>query len=153
MKSTNTFIHLRPLFVAFVLLTQSLFHLHHAQGETAARSDDFVDSIGINIKLNRTVYINNWTIVRDRLEEIGIRHYRDFIWLTDNPTYLNRFNYLYDELGMQMLGLWGPWEYYFPSDPNAGHIPSNVVQKAITAKRFLHAIEGPNEPDLFWDSS
>ena len=44
---------------------------------TAKKADDFVDSMGINIKLDRSVYNNNWSQVKSRFQELGIWHYRD----------------------------------------------------------------------------
>lgn len=81
---------------------------------TAKRSDDLVESMGINIKLNRSVYKNTWATVKSRLGELRIRHYRDGLQFVDDATYASRYQSLSDDFGMKMLGLWGPWENISP---------------------------------------
>lgn len=109
------------------------------------RADDFVESCGINIKLDRGVY-SNWATVKTRLDELNFRHYRDGLRLVENTTFRGRYQELWDQQGMRLLGVWGPWE-------NFGRPPQDAIPAIKTAAAFLHAVEGPNEPDLFWDDN
>ncbi|MEM6332874.1 MAG: LamG-like jellyroll fold domain-containing protein [Planctomycetota bacterium] len=114
-------------------------------GYTEARSvDDFVDSIGINIKLDRGAYKNNNNFqdrVLPALTDLEIRHYRDRLINLDNTTYANRYAEILDDTGARMLGLSVPYEEPNPSptkDKNrAKNAPAGVIE----------AIGGPNEPD------
>ncbi|MEM6562064.1 MAG: hypothetical protein AAF656_10710, partial [Planctomycetota bacterium] len=108
--------------------------------------DDFIDSIGINIKLDRGVYKNNNNFqnrVLPALTDLEIRHYRDRLINLDNTTYANRYSEILDDTGARMLGLSVPYEEPNPSptkDKNrAKNAPAGVVE----------AINGPNEPDVF----
>ncbi len=110
----------------------------------AQSADAFVDSIGINIKLDRSAYFgsNYANKILPALQDLGIRHYRDGLKLLENSTYLGRYQGLYDDLGMQMLGVWGLFE-----DPNG--TPGRAPQVAALGADFVEAIAGPNEPDVF----
>ena len=78
---------------------------------TAKKADDFVDSMGINIKLDRGIYNNNWSQVKSRFKELGIWHYRDGLKLVNNSsTYRSRYQQLRNEAGAIGLFVWGPWE-------------------------------------------
>ncbi|MEM6820831.1 MAG: hypothetical protein AAF558_02655 [Verrucomicrobiota bacterium] len=114
---------------------------------TAKKSDDFVDSIGINIKLDRNVYNNNWSQVKSRFQELGIWQYRDGLKLVNNSsTYRNRFQQLYNESGAKGLFVWGPWE-------NQGKPGNQAVGAAKKGLDYVRIISGPNEPDLFWENN
>ncbi|MEM6393539.1 MAG: LamG-like jellyroll fold domain-containing protein [Planctomycetota bacterium] len=116
-------------------------------GYTEARTvDDFVDSIGINIKLDRGVYKNNNNFqnrVLPALTDLEIRHYRDRLINLDNTTYANRYAEILDDTGARMLGLSVPYE-----EPNAS--PTKDKNRAKNAPAgVIEAINGPNEPDVF----
>jgi len=119
----------------------------HAAEVTAKRTDDFVDSMGINIKFNRGAYDNNVQVVKDRLEELGIWHYRDGLNnVNDSGTYRSYYQDLYDDLGYKGLFIWGPWE-------NQGRTGPQAVGAAKKGLDYIAYISGPNEPDLFWSSN
>ena len=48
---------------------------------TAKTSDSFVESIGVNIhsEYTDTPYYNQFETVKERLEELGVRHVRDHL--------------------------------------------------------------------------
>ncbi|MEM1445069.1 MAG: LEPR-XLL domain-containing protein [Planctomycetota bacterium] len=110
--------------------------------------DDFIDSIGINIKLDRSAYdgANYAAKIEPALQDLGIRHYRDGLKLVENAGYRSRYQGLYDNFGMQMLGVWGPFE-----DPNG--TPERAPDVAMLGGDFVLAIAGPNEPDVFGQPS
>ncbi|MDX6765816.1 MAG: RICIN domain-containing protein [Candidatus Methylacidiphilales bacterium] len=139
------FCGLRRVLAVWSILTAQLAAIAFAAPLPGQRADDFVESCGINIKLDRGVYFN-WTTVKSRLDELNLRHYRDGLRLVENPTYKARYQELWDQQGMKLLGIWGPWE-------NFGRPPGDAVPTIKLAAPFLHAVEGPNEPDLFWDDN
>jgi hypothetical protein len=139
---------------AFVLLgatmgTALLPSKAEAAPQQARKADDFVDSIGICTKVG---YFDNdsagWDNVRSKLSELGVRFYREGLEHVDNPTRKSRLQGLYDSYGMKMLALCGPYgnDNLQPQNGNLNHIPPKVAG----IKPFLYAVEGPNEPDLFW---
>ncbi len=74
----------------------------------AAQADDFVDSMGINIKLDRSEYEKNWDAIKPRLEELGIWHYRDGLANVDkSEVFRSRYQGLFDEIGMKGLFVLG----------------------------------------------
>lgn len=104
----------------------------------AAKADDFVDFMGINIKLDRSEYEKNWPAVKTRLGELGIRYYRDSLANVDkSEVFQSRFQELFDEQGMKGLLIWGQWEHQ--GRPAA-------AKKSLDYVAF---ISGQNEPDLF----
>ncbi|MEM6313035.1 MAG: hypothetical protein AAF743_03065, partial [Planctomycetota bacterium] len=110
----------------------------------AARpADDFVDSIGINIKIagpnsgqNDTIYAN-FPEIKRLLDDLNIRHIRDG-YLQRDTVKAARLNELANDLGIKATLLMRPDE--------AGE--SDFVQELTDVKPALFAIEGPNEPDL-----
>lgn len=110
----------------------------------AQTADSFVDSIGINIKLDRSAYQGTGftgTVV-PALEDLGIRHQRDGLKLVENATYRARYQQLYDDAGIDMLAVWGPFE-----DPDG--TPDRAPGVAALGSDFIEVVGGPNEPDVF----
>ncbi|MEM6820388.1 MAG: RICIN domain-containing protein [Verrucomicrobiota bacterium] len=129
--------------IAIIAVSSLLTDTTHAAPTQAARADDFVEFLGINIKLNRAIYENNWSSVRSKLNTLNIRYYRDGLKNIDNSTYKSRQQGLYNDYGMKLMGIWSPWEHN-------GIGPGAAVSRAQQAKEYLLAVAGPNEPDLFW---
>ncbi len=97
--------------VSAIFLVAASLSPSHAAPVIAKKTDDFASSIGINIKLDRNVYNNNWSQVKNRFKELGIWHYRDGLQLVNNnSTYRSRYQSLYNEAGAIGLFVWGPWE-------------------------------------------
>lgn len=114
---------------------------------TAKKADDFVDSMGLNIKLDRSQYNNNWSAIKPRFQELGIWHYRDGLKNVNNSsTFRSRYQALYDESGMLGLFIWGPWE-------NQGKTGPEAVGAAKKGPDYVYIISGQNEPDLFWPNN
>ncbi|MEM6822571.1 MAG: hypothetical protein AAF558_11595 [Verrucomicrobiota bacterium] len=115
-----------------------------AANVTAKKADNFIDSMGINIKLDRTEYDTNWSKVKPRFQELGLWHYRDNLKNVNNSsTYRNRYQSLYNEGGAIGLFIWGPWE-------NQNKPGNQAVGAAKKGPDYVVYISGPNEPDLFW---
>ena len=68
------------------------------QSVTAIPADMFVDSIGVQTHWRfPNVYFNNYTSLKVKLAESGIRHLRDFA----HPITYDRANDLYNSLGIK----------------------------------------------------
>ncbi len=109
-----------------------------------ASVDAYVDSIGINIKLDRNNYTGSdfTNKVVPALDDLQIRHARDGLKLVENSTYRARYQSLYDNYGVGLLGIFGLFE-----DPNG--TPDRAPDVAKLAPGVVEAIGGPNEPDVF----
>ena len=96
----------------------------------------FIDSLGINVHWNYgdTAYGSRYTEVRDRLIELGIRHVRDFA----NP----RISEL-AQIGIRTTLLTDP-RTASPRDVK------ELVARLNQERPSIAAVEGANEPDLFW---
>ena len=109
----------------------------------ARSTDDFVDSIGYCLHV-QAFNDTDWNTIKADLGSSGVRAIRDGLEHVDNPTNLARLRSLYDSYGIKMLAVCGP--YGNDNLQNPSNIPSRVEQ----IKPFLLAVEGPNEPDIFW---
>ncbi len=84
-----------------------------AQGTRTDAADRFVDSVGINIRLHHQglLYQDNFPLTKQRLVELGVRHYRDVLVDTTWTPYYDRHN----ELGT--AGLKGVFAVHRPDTP------------------------------------
>lgn len=100
----------------------------------AARSDDFVDSIGVctHWSYNDTPYAN-FDRASALLSQLGVRHIRDGLHPRDRE--------LFDKYGIKTTAIFGP-----------GDIKAQL-QSIVESRDFLDAIEGPNEVDIFASNS
>lgn len=110
--------------------------------DVAYRADDFVESIGVCTHFksvtNETDWANNFLVLEPCLGELGIRHIRDDMPIT-NPNGYNRLQQLYNEFGITTT--WMPWAWGRPAPAAA-----DVIARLKTYP-FLEAVEGPNEPE------
>lgn len=106
-------------------------------GTTTVAADRFVDSVGVNIHLHydRTLYRDNFDLVKTRLLELGVRHVRDGMINTSWRGYYERHEAL-GEAGIKGV---------FIVDPS---IPTAVIQNypSLVPSSF-EAYEAPNEFD------
>ena len=137
--------------LAFTISRTALVSLHltltapclNAAPVLAAKSDDFVDAMGINIKLDRNEYEKNWPAAKAKLGYSGTRHYRDGLANVDkSEVFRSRFQELFDEQGMKGLFIWGPWEHQ-------GRPASEAPAAAKKGLDYVAFISGQNEPDLW----
>jgi hypothetical protein len=113
---------------------------------TAKKSDDFVESIGVNVHWSyNNVYINSYAALKTKLGEAGIRHTRDGAVL---PVY-DKATDLFRTHGVRMTFLTGkrkdgPW----PQQLDSTKIDAELNEIKTRALEATVAIEGPNEYDL-----
>ena len=114
----------------------------HAQEVPAAPADAFVESIGVcaHFGYGDTPYGSAYEGVRQKLLASGIRHVRDGIL---RPIEIERV----EDLGKQGI------HFCVVGEPEV-ETPEGIRErvKSINARvpGAIDAIEGPNEPDLFW---
>ncbi len=118
-----------------------------ANAATQAReADSVVESIGVNTHLgyNDTPY-NNFAMVRQRLQELGIRYIRDGITLNRSDVYAKLRTLAGDGIKLNVIA----------GDPlqrwNYGTVDQqlDMIQKELSSS--VVSIEGPNEYDLQGD--
>lgn len=115
--------------------------------------DSFVDSICVNTHwAHGTRYITNYTALRIKLGESGIRYIRDETFLETYPAVMD----LYNNFGIKINVLFGRG----PSGPrpplNLSNIQEEINQMKAHVLPAVITIEGPNEydsshgPDVDW---
>ncbi|UJR11740.1 hypothetical protein I4U23_015921 [Adineta vaga] len=113
---------------------------------TVFPADSFVESIGVNTHwAYANVYTNNYTELRNKLGESGIRYVRD----RAHRTIFNRANDLYDSFGIKtnmLTARWKPGSWPAPLDPTQIDAELNDIKNFALAATV--AIEAPNEYDL-----
>ncbi|UJR06765.1 hypothetical protein I4U23_011052 [Adineta vaga] len=113
---------------------------------TAFQADSFVESIGVNTHWAfKGVYANNYTEIRIKLAESGIRYVRDG---TFSPIIFTRANDLYNNFGIKtnmLTGRWVPGSWPAPLDPT--QIDSELDAIKTSALQTVASIEAPNEYD------
>ncbi len=125
-------------FLFFFLSTISV----QSQGITPKKTHEFVSSMGINIKLDRSRYNKNDGFnkkVKPALKDLGVRHIRCARF--DHSTYGPQSRQLWEQYGIQSLYVTAPYE--------GGLTPYGVYKNSKAAADYLYAIEGANEPDIF----
>ena len=108
--------------------------------EVARSANDFVDSIGVVVHLNRTnsAYNNYEEVIKPRLQELGVRHVRDGFSPTDTTT-LERFADL-GSLGIKST---------LVMDPRHMPKPTQAIAVIHSLAGSVEAVEGPNEWDVW----
>ncbi len=108
------------------------------QPEQARSADSFVNSIGIatHLRYVDTAYGNYDTLIKPKLQELGVRHIRDG---GKNSIFYDRLN------DLAALGI----KSTLVMDVRDGITPDNVVTEAIQpVLSSIEAVEGPNEWDV-----
>lgn len=114
-------------------------------GERARQSDEFVESMGVNVHLGYTdsVYGRYSDVIKPRLQELGIRHIRDGIDPTRNDV-TSKLQDLNGTAGIKST-LMASFGAHLPAAAY-NYVKNQVGVQAVTA------VEGINEPDLFLNS-
>ncbi len=116
------------------------------QSVPAIPADSFVESIGVNTHwTSPNVYTHNYTGLKAKLGESGIRYVRD---RTHQAVY-TRANDLYDSLGIKtnmLTGRWKPGRPTFILDPTQIDAELNEIKNQTLAVTV--SLEAPNEYDL-----
>ncbi|MEO0349170.1 MAG: hypothetical protein AAF282_03865 [Cyanobacteria bacterium P01_A01_bin.15] len=110
--------------------------------ETARSANLFVDSVGVVVHLNRrnSAYSNYDTMIRPRLQELGIRHIRDGVRQDDTET-------LQKLADLATLGI----KSVLVMDPRDQATAAAAVDIVKTIPTAVEAVEGPNEWDVWED--
>ena len=108
-----------------------------AQGQQAVQSDQFVDSVGVNVHLHytNTPYYTNFPLIKSSLVTLGVRHVRDGMIDTTLRAYYDRHNQLGAE-GIKGLFIVSPSASLSTIEGWAANVPSEI-----------EAYEDPNEYD------
>ena len=110
----------------------------------AIPADSFVESICVNTHLHGSIYVTNYTALRAKLGECGIRYIRDE---TYSGTYAPAMD-LYHSLGIKINMLFGRG----PSGPlppfNLSNIEEEINQMKAQVLPAVITIESPNEYDI-----
>lgn len=106
-------------------------------GVQAARSADFLDTIGVNIHVNYfdTAY-NNWPSVKQKLQELNVKHVRGGSYW--NFAEADRRQDELHAMGIRVNMLLAPDRY-----------PEQVSYLKTKPKGFVSGVESLNEPDCF----
>ncbi len=119
--------------------------LIEAQGVPAIPADSFVESIGVNTHwVANNVYTRNYTGLKIKLGESGIRYIRDG---TYQPTYV-RANDLYQSLGIRTNILTGRRFARSPAPLDPTQIDAELNEIKTEALAAIVSLEAPNEYDI-----
>jgi hypothetical protein len=124
-----------------ILLNLSICTSAYAKTEQAKKSDSFIDSIGVNVHLffTDTAYKNFSTVIKPKLQELGIRHIRDNA--ISDVTYYRRLREL-RQLGIKTTLISG----------YSGITPRQYLQVVKDLGNVVEAVEGPNEYNVYLNS-
>ena len=122
-------------FVLFASVAAIGIPTAHTAPVTAKKADALVDSIGVNVHLgyDNTVY-GNFTMIKTRLQEIGIRHTRDGF---ENASFKQYIKDRHNDLGR--AGIRGTFI------AGGGLSPAQCIQSANLLTDSVEALEGQNE--------
>jgi hypothetical protein len=117
-----------------------------SSAQNARSADSFVDSIGVNTHVSYfdTAY-EDYPLIRDSLADLGVRHIRDGVRLTDDPQHNRRIDERYQgliESGLKLNLILGPVPSRFRTVSR-----EEVAAIAEMAGPGLEMLEGPNEYD------
>lgn len=135
---------LRPVVTSVLAALALVGPVGSASAATPADARAFVDSIGVNTHLHysNTIY-NDFVMVKQRLQELGVRHVRDQF----DPA---RRQYVFDRVNN--LAAAGIKSTLIACQPKPGYGVGEWTYHIDSAKNkvrdSLDAIEGWNEPDL-----
>jgi hypothetical protein len=103
----------------------------------ARQADAFVDSIGIGVHLaySDTPYVSQFTTVRERLEELGVRHLRDDLYPARSDQYAR----------LEALAAAGVGSTLILGSPSNGSAGLEGLLDVAAGLDGVEALEGPNE--------
>jgi hypothetical protein len=111
----------------------------------AIPADSFVESIGVNVHwAYPNVYTHNYSVLKDKLGEAGIRYIRDG---ANSQAYI-RANDLYQSLGIKIDMLTGRRSGPYPAPLDSSQIDKELDEIKTQALNATVSIEAPNEYDI-----
>jgi hypothetical protein len=115
-----------------------------SQGIPAIPADSFVESIGVNTHWPDKVYVHNYTALKAKLAESGIRYVRD----SARPLTYDRANDLYNSLGIKTNMVTGRRSGPEPAPLDPTQIDEELNEIKTQALVATVSLESPNEYDL-----
>ena len=121
--------------------------------ERAKRSDDFVDSIGVDthLKYRDTVYNSKYPLIERKLADLGVRHVRDAAFISNDSRYNELVYGRYKDLST--LGI----QFTLNVDPRRSGLETvdraTIAKVAKMAGPSLESFEGPNEYNKSGDAN
>jgi hypothetical protein len=114
--------------------------IQKALSQQVKRTSEFIGSIGVSAHINEThsAYNNFSTVIKPRLQELGILRIRTDTFSVTNNLTQDRLNQLAN-IGIKSTII---------MDPRGLSEASNAVEIAKTIPKSIEAIEGPNELDI-----
>ena len=108
--------------------------------ETARSANSFIESVGVvtHLSRNNSAYGDYDTIIRPRLQELGIRHIRDGVKLKDAATRRKLID-------LATLGI----KSTLVMDPRDQEKAADAVDIVKAMPTSVEAVEGPNEWDVW----
>lgn len=133
------------LSIVVLICIINIFPMIEAQAVRAYPADSFVESIGVNTHWGaHNVYTNNYTTLKAKLGEAGIRYIRDGAY---SQTYI-RANDLYQSLGIKTNMLTGRRSGGYPAPLDPSQIDTELNEIKTQALNVTVSIEAPNEYDI-----
>jgi hypothetical protein len=130
--------------MAALIFIIAIIPIIKVQGVPAIAADSFVESIGVNTHwVANNVYTHNYTGLKIKLGESGIRYIRDG---TYQPTYV-RANDLYQSLGIRTNILTGRRSARSPAPLDPTPIDAELHEVKTQVLAATVSLEAPNEYD------
>jgi hypothetical protein len=138
--------------IVFILVLNIVLVVEGQTLPVVLPADSFVESICVNTHWSSPKYVGNYTMLKAKLNELGIRYIRDETYPSNYAPILDIFR----SLGIKVNMLFGRG----PSGPrapfNLSNIPEEVNQMKSQVLPAVVTIENPNEydyehgPDVDW---
>ncbi|MBX2864247.1 MAG: hypothetical protein KTR27_11915 [Leptolyngbyaceae cyanobacterium MAG.088] len=110
--------------------------------ETARSASSFIDAVGVVVHLNRaeSAYSEYDSVIRPRLQELGVSHIRDGVTLDDVETQQKFADLATLDIKSTLV--------MDPRDQDTASVAVDIVKAIPTS---VEAVEGPNEWDVWED--
>jgi hypothetical protein len=116
-----------------------------AQTTQASTTERFVDSIGVNVHWGYPHYDSNYSTLKAKLDQLGVRHLRDG---AVPAAYLRSMD-LYNTYGIKTTFITGKrFPGSWPKPLDLSQIPAELNEIKTNALACVAGIEGPNEYDI-----
>ncbi len=138
--------------ITFILILNIVSVVEGQTVPVVLPADSFVESICVNTHWSSSKYINDYTGLKTKLNESGIRYIRDETYLSNYAPIMDIFRSL--EIKVNILFGRGPSGPHAPF--NLSNIPEEVNQMKSQILPAVVTIENPNEydyehgPDVDW---
>ena len=144
---------MNKLYCSLIFIGLALLVRAPTPAQVAPRpADSFVESIGVNVHwgYDNTVYNSGFSILKERLNELGVRHLRDGAdaFVGGKGYVADRINGLYTDLGIRTTFITGRRQNGYPNPLTVSLVDDELQGlKESFPIDLIEAIEGPNEYD------